>query len=76
MKGYVIADFLTEEDRERIERTASSCGIDLTFYNDSREAEGKISDGVLLYSSDPDMVEEMPGILWCQSPYAGTEVGS
>lgn len=72
-KTYVIAGFLTDEHKNRIRRTASECGFDLTFFDSYDEADGKVSDGEVIFCTRPDLLTQMPRLKWCQSANAGVD---
>lgn len=70
-KCYVTADFLSDRNKEDMRRSAESSGFEITFFESSEEAAGKVSDAEVCYGNDPALLAQMPGLKWCHTPYAG-----
>lgn len=71
-KIYVIADFLSEENKREMTDAAAACGFDIAFFRSTAEASGRVSDGEILYSGgDVSILSEMPDLRWCHTAFAG-----
>ena len=74
-KIYAIADFLSEENRRQMTDAARASGFGIEFFENASEAEGRVSDGEILYCGDDvSILDEMPLLRWCHTAFAG--VGS
>lgn len=73
IKGYIIADFLSEDNKMTISKAADKYGFELQFFVNGQEAKGRIADAELLYCSDSRMTAYAPSLKWCHTPFAGTE---
>lgn len=70
-KAYAIAEFLSDDNKLEMKRTAGECGFDIAFFDSDEEASGKVSDAEVIYCTDPELFGEMPGLKWCHSAFAG-----
>ena len=48
-KAYVIADCLSDNNKQVMKKTAEECGFDIAFYDTDEEAAGKVSDAEVIY---------------------------
>lgn len=72
-KGYIIGDFLTDGNVERMLATGRKLGFDLVYYATEQEAEDRISDGEILYAETPEPALGMPELKWIHGAYAGAD---
>lgn len=70
-KCYAVADFLSEDNKEQMRKTAEECGFSIEFFNSSEQGDGKVSDAEVFYGSAPTLLPQMPNLKWCHSAYAG-----
>ena len=70
-KAYAVADFLSENNKLDMKKTAEECGFSMEFFMTNKEASGKVSDGEVLYCTDAGLFGEMPGLRWAHSAFAG-----
>ena len=63
-KCYVICDYLTAANKEKIVKTAGECGFEVTFYESSDEARGNITDAEVAYCIDSTLLKDMPQLRW------------
>lgn len=73
IKGYCIAKFLSEENIRTIREVSAGYGYDMTFFDSTEEAEGKVSDGEVIYCTNPRLLPQMPGLRWCHTSSAGAD---
>ncbi len=73
IKGYVVADFLTKENIETINKTAEEFGYDLEFFESKYDAKGHVSDGEIIYCQSSYLVKDMPKLRWCHTANAGVD---
>ena len=73
-KAYVIADFLSDENKAEILSTAESNGFELSFYESVEDAAGKVSDAEIIYSGgDSSIMNHVPNVKWVHSAFAGID---
>ena len=70
-KAYAVADFLSDDNKRTMKRTAEECGFEIEFFESNEEACGKVSDGEVIYCCDGELLPLMPQLRWCHSAYAG-----
>lgn len=70
-KCYAVADFLSQDNKDEMKRTAEECGFEIEFFDSSEEGDGKVSDAEVFYGSAPELLPQMPELKWCHSAYAG-----
>lgn len=68
---YAVCDFLSEDNKRRMRDAAAECGFGIRFFEDAPEADGRVSDGEILYSDDATLLSQMPQLKWCHDAYAG-----
>ena len=73
-KAYAVADFLSEDNKQLMKKTAEECGFEIAFFDNNEEAQGKVSDGEVIYCYDGGLLASMPQLRWAHSAFAG--VGS
>ena len=73
MKVYVIADFLSEKNKADIFETCTECGYEAAFYDGEGEANGRVSDGDIVYCSNERLLPQMKALKWVHSSNAGVE---
>lgn len=74
IKAYcVINRFLSEENRQTINAACEKYGYDMTYFNTAEEADGKVSDGEVIYCTNAKVLSQMKGLKWCQSISAGVD---
>lgn len=72
-KGYVVGEFITEQNRRTIADTAAACGCLTEFFRTDSDAEGRVSDGEFIYCQRPHLITQMPYLKWCHTSNAGVE---
>lgn len=72
-KCYIVGDFLSDENKLNMEATASACGYETEFFDTAWDADGKISDGEIIYSDAGRLAEQMPHLRWFHTAFAGVE---
>ena len=70
-KAYVIAECLSDDNKQVMKKTAGECGFDIAFFDTDEEAAGKVSDAEVIYCNSPALFGEMPHLRWCHSMSAG-----
>ncbi len=70
-KCYSVCDFLSDANRRHMKAVAEECGFDMTFFENNEEAQGKVSDGEVIYCNDGELLASMPQLRWCHSASAG-----
>ncbi|MBR0399359.1 MAG: D-2-hydroxyacid dehydrogenase [Mogibacterium sp.] len=73
MKVYVIADFLSEINKTDIRKTCAECGFEAAFYDSVSEADGRVSDGNIIYCTNERLLPQMKELKWVHSSNAGVE---
>lgn len=72
-KGYIIGEFLNEDNRKVIAAAASECGLDVRFFRSDADADGHVSDGSFIYCQRPYLLHQMPDLEWCHTSNAGVD---
>lgn len=70
-KCYAVAEFLSEENKAQMRKTAEECGFSIDFFENSEQSDGKVSDAEVFYGSASELLSQMPELKWCHSAYAG-----
>ena len=70
-KAYAVADFLSDNNKALMKRTAEDCGFSMEFFESNAEAAGNVSDGEVIYCNDGELLASMPSLGWCHSASAG-----
>ena len=70
-KAYAIADYLSDNNRLLMRKTAEECGFEISFFKSSDEASGKVPDGEVIYCDSGELLPSMPHLRWCHSAFAG-----
>lgn len=70
-KAYAVADFLSDDNRLLMKKTAEECGFEIGFFENDEEAQGKVSDGEVIYCFDDRLLTDMPLLRWAHSAFAG-----
>jgi phosphoglycerate dehydrogenase-like enzyme len=73
IKAYCVNKYLSEAAVRRIAEAAEKYGYDITFYNSPEEAEGKVSDGEVIFCTNPRLLADMPALKWCHTASAGAD---
>jgi hypothetical protein len=73
MKVYVIADFLSEKNKADIRKTCAECGFEAAFYDRAGEADGRVSDGNIIYCTNEKLLSQVKDLKWVHSSNAGVE---
>ena len=71
IKAYCITRYLSEDNIRAVSRVCSDYGYDMTFLASSEEADGKVSDGEVLYCNNARLIGQMPELRWCHASSAG-----
>lgn len=72
-KCYAVAEFLSEDNKAQMRKTAEECGFSIEFFDTSEEGDGKVFDAEVFYGSAPNLLPQMPSLKWCHSAFAGAE---
>ena len=70
-KAYAIADYLSDNNRLLMRKTAEECGFAIEFFKSNGDASGKVSDGEVIYCDSGELLPSMPRLRWCHSAFAG-----
>lgn len=71
-KCCVIADFLSDRNKRDISDCAAENGFEAVFFEDNREADGKVSGTEILYAGGgASIIPQMPDLRWCHTAFAG-----
>lgn len=70
-KAYAVADFLSEGNKLLMKKTAEECGFEICFFENNKEAAGKVSDAEVIYCCDGELLGSMPRLRWAHSAFAG-----
>ncbi len=73
IKAYCVNKYLSEAAIRKIADSAEKYGYDMTFYNSPEEATGKVSDGEVIFCTNPVLLAEMPDLKWCHTASAGAD---
>ena len=73
-KAYVIANFLTDNNKEDIIKAAESYGFEIAFFEDVESAKDRVSDAEIIYSGgDSSIMSYVPNVKWVHSAFAGID---
>lgn len=72
-KVYAVARFLEENHKQRMREVCEECDYEIEFFSDIDEAGGHVSDGDILYCSNPGLLDQMPDLRWCCCANAGVD---
>ena len=74
-KICVASDFIafTESHIKNIQAAADRAGFPVVFFPNEEAARGHVSDGEILYTTTPELAQEMPDLKWVACCYAGVE---
>ena len=73
IKAYCVNKYLSEAAIRKIADAAEKYGYDMTFYNAPEDATGKVSDGEVIFCTNPVLLAEMPDLKWCHTASAGAD---
>ena len=73
IKAYCVNKYLSEAAIRKIADSAEKYGYDMTFYNAPEDATGKVSDGEVIFCTNPVLLAEMPDLKWCHTASAGAD---
>ena len=73
IKAYCVNKYLNEAAIRKIADAAEKYGYDITFYNAAEDASGKVSDGEVIFCTNPRLLAEMPALKWCHTASAGAD---
>ena len=73
IKAYCVNKYLSEAAIRKIADAAEKYGYDMTFYNAGEDVSGKISDGEVIFCTNPSLLAEMPALKWCHTASAGAD---
>ena len=73
-KAYVIANFLSDNNKEDIKKAAESYGFKVAFFEDVESAKDSVSDAEIIYSGgDSSIMSYVPNVKWVHSAFAGID---
>ena len=73
-KAYVIANFLSDINKEDIRKAADSYGFEIAFFEDVESAKDNVSDAEIIYSGgDSSIMSYVPNVKWVHSAFAGID---
>ena len=73
IKAYCVNKYLSEKAVSKIADAAEKYGYDIAFYNAPEDAKGKVSDGEVIFCTNPSLLAEMPALKWCHTASAGAD---
>ena len=73
IKAYCISKYLGEDNKRVIADTCEKYGYDVTFFENSAEASGNVSDAEAAYCNRPELLCQMSRLKWCHADSAGVE---
>ena len=73
IKAYCVNKYLSEAAIRKIADAAEKYGYDMTFYNAGEDVSGKVSDGEVIFCTNPVLLAEMPDLKWCHTASAGAD---
>ena len=73
IKAYCVNKYLSDAAVSKIADAAEKYGYDMTFYNTVEDAAGKVSDGEVIFCTNPGLLAEMPSLRWCHTASAGAD---
>ncbi len=73
IKAYCVNKYLSEAAIRKIADAADKYGYDIAFYNAPEDAKGKVSDGEVIFCTNPRLLAEMPALKWCHTASAGAD---
>ena len=73
IKAYCVNRYLSEAAIRKIADAAEKYGYDISFYNSPEEAKGKVSDGEVIFCTNPSLLADMPDLKWCHTASAGAD---
>lgn len=73
IKAYCVNKYLSDAAIRKIADAAEKYGYDMTFYNAPEDATGKVSDGEVIFCTNPVLLAEMPDLKWCHTASAGAD---
>lgn len=73
IKAYCVNKYLSDAAIRKIADSAEKYGYDMTFYNAPEDATGKVSDGDVIFCTNPVLLAEMPDLKWCHTASAGAD---
>ena len=73
IKAYCVNKYLSEKAVSKIADAAEKYGYDIAFYNSPEDAKGKVSDGEVIFCTNPSLLAEMPALKWCHTASAGAD---
>ena len=74
-KICVANDFITFTGNHiaKIQAAADKAGFPIEFFADEESAKGHVADGEILYTTTPELAQEMPDLKWVACSFAGVE---
>ena len=73
IKAYCVNKYLSDAAIRKIADAAEKYGYDIAFYNAPEDAKGKVSDGEVIFCTNPVLLAEMPDLKWCHTASAGAD---
>ena len=73
IKAYCVNRYLSDAAVGKIAEAAKKYGYDMTFYNAGEDVSGKVSDGEVIFCTNPVLLAEMPDLKWCHTASAGAD---
>ena len=73
IKAYCVNKYLSGAAVRKIADAAEKYGYDIAFYNSAEDASGKVSDGEVIFCTNPRLLAEMPALKWCHTASAGAD---
>ena len=70
---YSVFKYLSDENKAAINESCRKYGYEITYFDTIDEADGKISDGEVLFCTNPALLHQMKDLKWVQSASAGVD---
>lgn len=70
---YSIFRYLSDENKREINAVCDKYGYEITYFDTIDEADGKVSDGQVMFCTNPALLHQMKDLKWVQSASAGVD---
>ncbi len=74
IKAYcVVNKYMNDGNRRAINEACEKYGYDITYFDTADDADGKVSDGEVIFCTNPNVLHQMKGLKWCHTMSAGVD---
>lgn len=70
---YSVFKYLSDENKATINEACRKYGYEITYFDTLEEADGKVSDGEVMFCTNPALLHQMKDPKWVQSASAGVD---